>query len=134
MSNLRNLCTLMKISNLWSDDCISKAEENGVSCEVLYECYTLVYQCACGMKFCSMLSLSSFRYTRRRRPASSPRMRRTSRLSPACVWLAPTLVSSASAPREPRRLPSRMWRKRSENSHCGTLQNKLFKKILVRLS
>lgn len=44
MSNLRNLCTLMTISYFCSDDCISKAEKkNGVSCEVLYDCHTIVF-------------------------------------------------------------------------------------------
>lgn len=56
-------------------------------------------------------------------------MRRTSRPLPACVWPVLMLVFSAFAPRELRKQPSKTLRKRSENSHYGTLQNKVFKKI-----
>uniref|UniRef100_A0A3B5K0R6 60S ribosomal protein L13 n=1 Tax=Takifugu rubripes TaxID=31033 RepID=A0A3B5K0R6_TAKRU len=70
---------------------------------------------------------------RGRRPGSSLRMRRTSRPSPACAWPAPTLVSSAFVPREPRKLPSKTLRRRSENGHYGTLHNKVFKKRTVNV-
>lgn len=77
----------------------------------------------------SRWAFCSHRCTRGRRPGSSPRMRRTSRPLPACVWPAPTLVCSAFAPRGPKRPPSKTSRKRSENSHYGALRNKVCKKI-----
>lgn len=69
------------------------------------------------------------RFTRVRKPGLSLRMRRTSRPSPACVWPGPTLVFLASVPREPKRLPSRTWRRKSKSNQL--FRNKVFKRIRV---
>lgn len=123
MTNLRNLCTtLMKHLNPFSDDCSVLFFFKHSGMPILYIVWNI-----------SRPHLYFFRSTRRRRPTLSLRMRRTSRPLPACVWPEPTLVSSAFAPRGPKRQLSRTWRRKSENSHYGTWQNKVFKKSNVRL-
>ena len=87
---------------------------------------------------CMYCVLSSFpcsfhlRPTRRRRHASSLRMKRTSRPSPACVWLVQTPVFSAFVRRKQRRLQSRMWRRRS-NLALGLCRIKCTKDLCVMI-
>lgn len=134
MTNLRNLCiSLMKLSNPFSDDCCLKSSRKS-KLVPKYWCHEIGRMWNVSYVITIVFFFLFSRYTRRRRPGLSLRMRRNSKHSPACVWPAPMLVFSASVPREPRRLPSRTWKRRSENSHDGTLQNKVFKKINVRMS
>lgn len=92
---------------------------------------SLTTMCSCWLFF---FVFCPSRCTRRRRPGLSLKMRRTSRLSPACAWPALTHVSSVSVPREPKRLLSRMWRRKSNSCSFGTFQNKVLKKMNLRLS
>lgn len=58
--------------------------------------------------------LSPTRFSSGRRPALSPRRRRTSRPSPACAWPGPTLASSGFGQNAPKKRQSRTWRRRNE--------------------
>lgn len=120
---------------LFSDDCSEKY--SGRSSKYVWVCQHYVdwilfdIGLLCIMwKIPHVTSFCSPRCTRRRRLGLSLRTRRTSRLSPACVWPALMLVSSASAPREPKTLPIRTWKKRSKNGLYGTLQNKALKRSM----